>query len=109
MNREPNQRMGLEKLVRKLPTSIFDMPSLQRYEARREKMLPRTTPIKPKGACLSPNQFPSSYVFIHNCCIFVDVRLMLNKYGGHLLDENKALGSRNLSIRVPMPSFDKKI
>ena len=44
MNWELNQHIGLEKLVRKLPTSVFDMPSSRRYEAKHEKMLPRATP-----------------------------------------------------------------
>ena len=45
-NQELNQRVALEKSVRELPTSIFDMPSSRRYEAKREKMLPRATPEK---------------------------------------------------------------
>ena len=54
MNRELNQHVGLEKLVYKLPTSIFDMPSSRRYEAKHEKMLPRVTPEeKISGSCWS--------------------------------------------------------
>ena len=44
MNRELNQHVGLEKLVRKLPTSIFDMPSSRHHETKREQMLPQATP-----------------------------------------------------------------
>ena len=44
MNWELNQHVGLEKLVRKPPTSIFDMPSSRRYEAKHAQMLPRATP-----------------------------------------------------------------
>ena len=44
MNRELNQRVGLEKLVCKLPTSIFDMPSPRHHEANHEQMSPRATP-----------------------------------------------------------------
>ena len=44
MNRELNQRMGLEKLVCKPPTSVFDIPSSRRYGTKHEKMMPRASP-----------------------------------------------------------------
>ena len=54
MNSKMNQRIGLEKLVRKRSTSFFDMPSSQRCEAKREKMPARATPEEEiSGSCQS--------------------------------------------------------
>ena len=46
MNRELKQRMGIEKLVWKSPTSDFDMPSSRCYEAKCQQKVDAGHPLR---------------------------------------------------------------
>ena len=66
MNWELNQRVGLENLVCKPPTSIGDMASLRRYKAKPEKILPRATPEEK----ISGSSLVWRFLIWRACCSF---------------------------------------